>query len=594
MYVTNRRRVVAVAIAVVALLAALGAPGPAPAGAGVAAPGDDLRINEIQVVGSHNSYHLAASAAETALRRQFIGDADNMMQYAHAPLDEQFRDQAVRQIELDVFRDDAGGKYADPLIRQVTEGGAYDPVMNEPGTKVLHTQDVDYRSNCLTLVACLTTVREWSDANPDAVPIAILLELKDDEVPIDGFDFTVPDPWTAAAMDALDEEILSVMPRDKIITPDDIRGDAATLEEAVLDTGWPTLGEARGKVMFLMDNGGGYRTAYRQGRPSLEGRVMFTNASPGQPDAAFVKENDARQTARIQGLVEDGYVVRTRSDADTLEARSGDTSLRDAAFESGAQWVSTDYPVPEYAEPFGTGYVVQVPGGTVARCNPVNGPDGCVSADIEPITEQPPGPEDAYVTRLYEVFLGRAPSDTDRDYWADRLEAGESRERVARALARSREAAGGPVVAAAYTSYLGRSVDPTGRAYWRDRIAAGLPVDKMLVSLLASPEAYAQGGGTPAGWVDLVYRRALGRAADADGARYFTDLLAAGTSRSTVARLVVGSLEARRLRVTQVGTSLLGRALTPAERDAHAATLRTTSDTRDVAIAVVATDEFHG
>ena len=42
-----------------------------------------------------------------------------------------------------------------------------------------------------------------------------------------------------------------------------------------------------------------------------------------------------------------GYVVRTRADADTVEARSGDTTPRDAALASGAQWVSTDYPVPD-------------------------------------------------------------------------------------------------------------------------------------------------------------------------------------------------------------------------------------------------------
>ncbi len=361
-----------------------------------AASVDELRINQIQVVGSHNSYHLAASPAESALRESFIGEeANNMLLYEHAPLPEQFQSQKVRQIELDVFRDDAGGKYATPLLRQAAGEGPYDPAMNEPGTKVLHVQDVDYRSTCLSLVACLDAIEGWSDAHPSHMPIAILLELKDDEVPVSGFPFVVPDPYDAAAMDALDAEIRTVMAPDDMITPDDVRGGAATLEDAVLDTGWPTLGESRGKVMFLMDNGGDRRTDYLAGHPNLEDRVMFTNAEPGDPDAGFVKVNDSRgNVERIQQRVADGYVVRTRADSDTTEAREGDTSARDAAFASGAQWVSTDYPVASYAEPFGTGYVVEIPGGTVARCNPINAPADCVSADIDTIDSPPADPGD--------------------------------------------------------------------------------------------------------------------------------------------------------------------------------------------------------
>ena len=81
-------------------------------------------------------------------------------------------------------------------------------------------------------------------------------------------------------MDALDAEIRSVVGPDDMITPDDVRGDAATLEQGVLDTGWPTLGESRGKVMFLMDNGGGYRTDYLAGHPTLEDRVDVHQRQP--------------------------------------------------------------------------------------------------------------------------------------------------------------------------------------------------------------------------------------------------------------------------------------------------------------------------
>ena len=41
----------------------------------------------------------------------------------------------------------------------------------------------------------------------------------------------------------------------------------------------------------------------------------------------------------------------------------------------------TDYPDPDPR--FGTGYQVRIPGGTTARCNPVNSPPGCRSAALE-------------------------------------------------------------------------------------------------------------------------------------------------------------------------------------------------------------------
>lgn len=384
----DRKRVAAIAVAV---LIAAGAASMAPT-ASSAAVGDDIRINQIQVVGSHNSYKVLPSQAEQDLIRGVIGSGADLMQYEHAPLPTQFSSQKVRQIELDVWVDSAGGRFTDPLLRSVLALGPYHPeVMDQPGIKTFHIQDVDYASTCLTLVICLQQVKGWSDTNPGHVPISILLELKDTPLELGAFDFTDPEPWTAAAMDELDADIRSVFGAEQMITPDDVRGGASTLREAVTTTGWPTLGESRGKVMFVMDNGGGIRSSYLAGNPSLAGRVLFTNANPGDDDAAFIKRNDPFD-ASIPDLVAQGFLVRTRSDGDTVEARSNDTSKRDAALASGAQWVSTDYPVPGLAVGFTSPYVVEIPGGTVARCNPVSAPEGCVDADLDLVGRAPAPP----------------------------------------------------------------------------------------------------------------------------------------------------------------------------------------------------------
>jgi hypothetical protein len=321
-----------------------------PPAAHASRPDGQLRLNQIQVIGTHNSYHVEASPAEEALRADLDPSGELALEYGHPALAQQFGDENVRQIELDAFADPAGGLYSHPLIRAQLGEGPVDRAMLRPGIKVLHLQDIDYRSTCITLSRCLRAVKTWSDAHPAHVPISILVELVDAPLVIPGapLPFTRPVKWDGTQLDELDREIRSVFRAGDIITPDDVRRHYPTLEDAVLQHGWPTLAHSRGKVMFLMDNEGDYRTAYLAGHPALRGRELFTNSVPGQPDAAFIRENDPTGSgfARIQDEVRAGYLVRTRADADTVQARTGDTTMRDAALASGAQLVSTDYPVP--------------------------------------------------------------------------------------------------------------------------------------------------------------------------------------------------------------------------------------------------------
>lgn len=342
-----------------------------------------VHLNQVQVLGSHNSYHIEPSAE--ALRILLLFSPEFIAwEYTHRPLDEQFSELGIRQIELDVFYDPDGGLYSIRKGLLVLEQDPMGPEeLLEPGMKVLHVQDLDFDTRCLFLVDCLETIKAWSDAHPRHLPLMVLLEAKDEEIPDPvALEFAIPLEFDSAAFRDLDAEIRSVFPEEQLITPDDVRGNTATLEEAVLTRGWPTLGRSRGRVLFALDNGS-KSEAYRDGRASLEGRVLFTNSTPGDPDAAFVKANDPEgDPSLIPDLVSRGYLVRTRADADTQQARTGDTARRDAALSSGAQYVSSDYPEPDPR--LGTGdYMVAIPGGAPARCNPINSPPGCRSAALE-------------------------------------------------------------------------------------------------------------------------------------------------------------------------------------------------------------------
>ena len=338
-----------------------------------------LRLNQIQVIGTHNSYHAGLAPSAMKLLAQRNPKAAQSLDYSHGTLAAQL-DGGARQMELDVFLDPQGGRYAHPKWDgMVAQAGLpadppYDPehAMDRPGLKVMHVQDLDQRSRCALFVDCLRQVKAWSDGHPGHVPVFLLIEAKEggvERMP----QATVALPWTAEAFAVLEAEILSVFPKERMVTPDDVRGQAATLPEAIAHGGWPTLDAARGKVVFLLDQRKN-EAPYTEGHPALQGRLMFPNATPGRPDAAFTEENDG-SVEEIDGLVRQGYLVRTRADGDTAQARSGDTTRRDLALGSGAQMVSTDYPATEPAR--WTGYTVALPGGAAVRCDPVNTWAGC-------------------------------------------------------------------------------------------------------------------------------------------------------------------------------------------------------------------------
>lgn len=392
----------AFAILTVAILAAGCTSAPAPgseAGCDVAAPSAsaaeaakpgcaaawidaNVAINQLQSYGTHNSYKIAIPPAELALIAERNPDAAITLDYAHRPIAEQL-DLGARQLELDPSDDPEGGLFATPLARRILEQRGQTPepydlaVMNRPGIKVIHVADIDYRSHCLLFVDCLKQVKAWSDANPTHTPILIMINPKSSGISWEGAAKVLP--WGKEAFDRMDAEIRSVFSDDRMITPDDVRGSHATLREAVLAGGWPKLGQARGKVIFTIDLSPEANQPYAEGHPSLQGRVAFMTTYPGAAEAAYFTMNDPeRQLAEIQQRVREGFLVRTRSDADTREARTGATARREAALASGAQFISTDYMQPDVR--FGTGYTAVLPNAARTRCNPVNAPAGCDAA----------------------------------------------------------------------------------------------------------------------------------------------------------------------------------------------------------------------
>ncbi len=362
---------------------------------------DSTPINRLQVLGTHNSYSagvdprvlalidqklpsmgkLLAGMPE-AMRKEFkIAHPNDVtfseaLSYRHPGLTEQL-DLGVRGLEIDVNADPDGGAYADPaayrLLRSqgVNDLLPFDPApLKAPGIKVLHMADVDFRSSCPTFRGCLAEIKAWSDAHPRHIPIFVMIEAKVQSFPILPGSAKVP-PFTDATYDEIDRTIAEVVGRRNLITPDDVRGAYPTLEQAVLAGHWPTLGQARGKIIFQLITATGHDGAsdYLAGHAGLKGRLAFLDSQPGQPYAAFILDDNALvRGAEIRDEVRKGYMVRSRADIETYEAKVNDMTRARATFASGAQVVSTDFEKPGNA--YGTPYVVRLPGGTVARMAP--------------------------------------------------------------------------------------------------------------------------------------------------------------------------------------------------------------------------------
>jgi hypothetical protein len=328
------------------------------------------KLNEVQVIGTHNSYKVAIDAAiMDSLRVVDKGRAERF-EYSHVPIQDQLS-LGLANLELDIAVDNAGGKYAHPAFYELFKEKYALPVfnqdgeMNKPGFKVLHVQDLDFRSHCSTLSQCLQILKKWSDENTGHHPVFITLNAKDNAV--EGFPI-IPDKFSPSDFKNLDELIVRELGEDKLITPDQVRGSYGTLEEAVVNKSWPELSSSLGRFIFILDETGAKREAYLSSE-SLK-RVLFTNSPEGDANAAImIINNPKRDFERIKELVAKGYIIRTRADADTYEARNGDFSRFKAAGESGAQIITTDY--YEKSKHFKSDYFVQFPNGKYTRANPV-------------------------------------------------------------------------------------------------------------------------------------------------------------------------------------------------------------------------------
>lgn len=299
------------------------------------APPSSLTLDELQSRCSHNSYHIEPDLP-----------FDDSHRYTHAPLDVQLGEQGVRGFELDLHLGD------DDLLR------------------VYHIPIIDPDTTCELFVDCLQVIRDWSDDNERHHPIFVWMELKDD---IDINKIT--------DYDAIDETIRAVFPPDRLLEPDDVRGEFGSLREALTEDGWPLIDLVRGQTMFLLLESGEHAENYSQNYQSLAGRPIFVQTDQVNfdvPIASVAKINNAGSTDTIAAAVERRLLVASNigGAANTDEENA---AKRSTGLASGSNMLCDDFPAPVD----GQSYWLDMPDGTPSRCNPLRASDECTSEGLE-------------------------------------------------------------------------------------------------------------------------------------------------------------------------------------------------------------------
>lgn len=338
---------------------------------------DSVPINHIQTLGTHNSYRKPMDRGIMHTMRLLDPffwcnpSPAKQLQYSHVPIAEQLGVYGMRSLEIDIHHDPEGGRYyyrkGNFLASKKSDSGVEE--LKQPGHKVLHIADVDYNTHHYTFREVLREVKRWSDLNPRHLPIYILVEPKEDSPGdhVKAFGLVPTLKFDSLAWVMADDDIQAVFGENmrQVFTPDELRGEYGSLREAIMERGWPKLGEMRGRIVFIIHSNVRHADKYAEHHPSFRGRPMFAQSAADREHAAFIKL-DNPFPADVAQHVQQGFMVRTRTDTPGYEARRNDTTMREAAFNSGAQILSTDYYRPD---PKLSDYQVMFPERRVAQLN---------------------------------------------------------------------------------------------------------------------------------------------------------------------------------------------------------------------------------
>jgi uncharacterized protein (TIGR03118 family) len=174
----------------------------------------------------------------------------------------------------------------------------------------------------------------------------------------------------------------------------------------------------------------------------------------------------------------------------------------------------------------------------------------------------------AFLDQVYRDLLQRPIDAAGLRAWSAMLDQGHGRIDVVLGIENSTEYRG-DVIQKLYSQLLGRTADQSGLNAGISFMANGGTVEQVKAALLGSSEFFMRAGATTDGFLQALYHAVFGpnRTVDPSAEATLGMLLAGGTDRSTVAGMVLNSLEATQQTVQGFYQLLLHRSADIAGRD---------------------------
>ena len=279
-----------------------------------------VKINEIAVIGTHNSYQLLATPQKRALEevRSFLssGEKGGNRNFEMDTFTEQL-ERGVRNLEIDIETVDDGG---------------------DVSFIVTHNPITDNVSSAYDFAKGLEEILLWSENNPGHLPVYLLIEPKGNVDEINNIkNFTYE---YALELDNTIREALG----DSLLTPKLAMGEFATLEEMRMADAWPTLKAASGKIIVLL-HPCDVTAEYINADTTVSSQAMFPmlrTEDIDKPYASFILDNEPEDAVRNNKKTVDEKRLMVRSRADNYpDSDDGKYALADSC---GSHIITTDYP----------------------------------------------------------------------------------------------------------------------------------------------------------------------------------------------------------------------------------------------------------
>lgn len=281
-----------------------------------------LKFNELRYIATHNSY-------QTEAVDEYKKIFKNLSELTFGLISEK------------------SGEFVSPTVTEQLNNGIYSLEIDvetfdrdgEISFTCMHSPTLDMTTSCYDFSLLLKEISMWSDNNPNHLPITIIIEPKSLFIPLENMKFFNLD--YAMAFD----EALRAGLGDKLFTPADMLRDYESFGAMRAADDWCEVKDMLGKVLILLHDCN-VTEKYIKTDPTLKSQAMFPMLREEDTDrdcASFLLINDPDEAFELsEEIIKNGkFVVRTRADQFTSVSQEN----REFALASGAQIVSTDYPV---------------------------------------------------------------------------------------------------------------------------------------------------------------------------------------------------------------------------------------------------------